>query len=87
MAELIDFANRIMMNPTYQVEAILVAGSLMLVTLFLRSLKVALLFAVIFVLALFLWIKGPASDQKIDNLQKQYAPYLKIHDGGETKTK
>jgi hypothetical protein len=29
MAELMNFANRIMMNPTYQVEAILVAGSLM----------------------------------------------------------
>jgi hypothetical protein len=87
MAELIDFANRIMMNPTYQVLAIIVAVSLMLVSLFLRSLIRALVFAIILLLLIFLWIKGPAADQKIDNLQKQYVPYFKIHDGDEAKTK
>jgi hypothetical protein len=87
MAELMSLANRIMVNPTYQWGALIVAGSLMVVFLFLRSLKLALLFAVIFSLAFFLWIKGPASDRKIDSLQKQYAPFFKINDSDETKTK
>jgi hypothetical protein len=87
MAELLGLANRIMVNPTYQWAAMLVVGSLMVVSLFLRSLRVALLCAVIFSLAFFLWMKGPASDQKINNVQKQYAPLFKIHDGEETKTK
>lgn len=87
MAELLSFVSRIMTNPIHQWTAIIVAGSLMVVSLFLRSLKVTMLFAIILFLAFFLWIKGPSADQKIDNLQKQYAPHFKMHDGGEAKAK
>jgi hypothetical protein len=87
MAELLSFVNRMMANPTCQVAAILSAGSLIVVSAFLRSLRLALISVIILLFAFPLWLKGPAGDRKIDNLQKQYAPLLKMHDGDEAKAK
>jgi hypothetical protein len=87
MAQLLSLMNRIMTNPTCQVAAIVSAGSLMVVSALLRSLRLAFLFLIILLIAFSLWLKGPSSDQKIDNLQKQYAPLFKLHDGDETKAK
>jgi len=87
MAELLSLVNRIMTNPTCQVAAILSTGSLIVVSAFLRSLRLALISAIILLFAFSLWLKGPAGDRKIDNLQKQYAPLFKMHDGDATKAK
>jgi hypothetical protein len=87
MAELLSFVNRIMTNPTYQVAAILSAGSLIVVSAFLRSLRLALICAIVLLFAFSLWLKGPAGDRKIDNVHKQYAPLFKMHDGDEAKAK
>jgi hypothetical protein len=87
MAELLSFVNRIMTNPTCQVAAIFSAGSLIVVSAFLRSLRLALISAIIFFIAFFLWLKGPAGDRKIDNLHNQYAPLFIMHDGDEAKAK
>jgi hypothetical protein len=82
-----SFVNRIITNPTCQLAAIVATGSLMIVSAFLRSLRLSLIFAIILLLAFSLWLKGPASDRKIDNPQKQYAPLFKLHDGDEAKAK
>jgi hypothetical protein len=87
MAELLSFVNQNMTNPTYQMAAILSAGSLIVISAFLRSLRLALISAIIVLVALSLWINGPAGDRKIDNLQKQYSPLFKMHDGDEAKAK
>jgi hypothetical protein len=87
MAEFLSFANQIMMNPTCQVAAILSAGSVMVVCAFLRSFRLALISTIILLFVFSFWLKGPASDRKIDNLHKQYAPLLKMHDGDDTKAK
>jgi hypothetical protein len=85
MAELLSFVNRIMTNPTCHVAVILSAGSLIVVSAFLRSLT--LISTIILLFAFSLWLKGPAGDRNIDNLQKQYAPLFKMHDGDEAKAK
>jgi hypothetical protein len=87
MAELLSFVNRIMTNPTCQVAAILSAGSLMVVSAFLRLLRLALISAIVLLFAFSLWLKGPAGERKIDNVHKQYAPLFKMHDGDEAKAK
>jgi hypothetical protein len=76
-----------MMNPTYQVAAILSAGSLIVISAFLRSLRLALISAIILLVAFALWMNGPAGDRKIDSLHKQYSPLFKTHDGDEAKAK
>lgn len=87
MAELLSFVYRLMTNPACQVAAILSAGSLIVVSAFLRSLRLALISAFILLFAFFLWLKGPAGDRNIDNVHKQYAPLFKMHDGDEAKVK
>jgi hypothetical protein len=71
MAELLSYVNQIKMKPTFQVTAIVTAGSLMVVFAVLWSLRLVIIFAIILVIAVSLWMKEPASDRKIDNPQIQ----------------
>ena len=71
MAEFLSFVNQMKTNRTFQVTAIVTAGSLMVVFAVLWSLRLVLIFAIILVIAVSLWMKEPASDRKIDNPQIQ----------------
>jgi hypothetical protein len=85
MEEPLSLASRILLDPTHQVAIIVTTGLLTLYCSLFRSLRSALLFAVVFLFTFSLWLKGPAGDHKFDALHKQYAPFFKIHDGDEAK--
>jgi hypothetical protein len=80
MAEFLSFVNQMKTKPTFQVTAIVTAGSLMVVFAVLWSLRLVIIFALNLLIAVSLWMKEPASDLKSDNLQKQHDPLFKLHD-------